>query len=415
MKIVNYILLFLNIFNVSNGFQKLKNMNNNNQHNIYNNIHNNIHNINNNNNNNNKHKQYTSIVFDENIPKLLNIVNLLNKFNIFQRKNRLITNTTISIVNDPTPTLIPRLTTTPTTTPTPTPKINKIKSFMKLIRINNVLPTLLLSFSGGWIMNPSFINLLNCKIFIVSTINTLLIMSSSMIINDLFDIEIDKINNPERPLITKEITIKEAILSFVSLISLTEYLSITFLPGNLQFIINLMIINVILYTPFYKKVIFLKNIICSSIVSFTIFFSGLSSSNYYMSTSKKFNILSIVMSSIFFGSLYNELLLDMSDLDGDLKNNVKTIPVVIGNERTWILANFILYFNMLSSSLSVLYLFNYNYGLLLSFIYIPLLYDLHSIKKNNFSKNSIINVVSNTTKPLFFILLYLSTLVNLYK
>ena len=407
MKIVNYFLLFLNIFNMSNAFQKFKNMNNNNiQNNIHNHIHNHIY------NNNNKHKQYTSIVFDENIPKLLNIVNLLNKFNIFQRKNRIETNTTIHTLNEATINL-------PTiniqNTKNPIPKKNKIISFLKLIRISNVLPTLFLSFSGGWIMNPSLINLLNSKIFIVSTINTLLIMSSSMIINDLFDIELDKINNPTRPLVTKEISIKEAIISFISLISLTEFLSIKYLPTNLQFIINLMIINVILYTPFYKKIIFFKNIICSSIVSFTIFFSGLSSSNYYMSTSKKFNILSIVISSIFFGSLYNELILDMRDYEGDKENNIQTVPVIIGNKNSWLLANLILYFNMFSSSFSIIYLFNYNYGLLLSFIYIPLLYDLNSIKKNNYSKETIINASMNMTKPLFFLLLYLSSLVNLYK
>ena len=406
MKIVNYFLLFLNIFNMSNAFQKFKNMNNNNiQNNIHNHIHNHIY-------NNNKHKQYTSIVFDENIPKLLNIVNLLNKFNIFQRKNRIETNTTIHTLNEATINL-------PTiniqNTKNPIPKKNKIISFLKLIRISNVLPTLFLSFSGGWIMNPSLINLLNSKIFIVSTINTLLIMSSSMIINDLFDIELDKINNPTRPLVTKEISIKEAIISFISLISLTEFLSIKYLPTNLQFIINLMIINVILYTPFYKKIIFFKNIICSSIVSFTIFFSGLSSSNYYMSTSKKFNILSIVISSIFFGSLYNELILDMRDYEGDKENNIQTVPVIIGNKNSWLLANLILYFNMFSSSFSIIYLFNYNYGLLLSFIYIPLLYDLNSIKKNNYSKETIINASMNMTKPLFFLLLYLSSLVNLYK
>ena len=404
MKIVNYFLLFLNIFNMSNAFQKFKNMNNNN---IQNNIHNHNHIY-----NNNKHKQYTSIVFDENIPKLLNIVNLLNKFNIFQRKNRIETNTTIHTLNEATINL-------PTiniqNTKNPIPKKNKIISFLKLIRISNVLPTLFLSFSGGWIMNPSLINLLNSKIFIVSTINTLLIMSSSMIINDLFDIELDKINNPTRPLVTKEISIKEAIISFISLISLTEFLSIKYLPTNLQFIINLMIINVILYTPFYKKIIFFKNIICSSIVSFTIFFSGLSSSNYYMSTSKKFNILSIVISSIFFGSLYNELILDMRDYEGDKENNIQTVPVIIGNKNSWLLANLILYFNMFSSSFSIIYLFNYNYGLLLSFIYIPLLYDLNSIKKNNYSKETIINASMNMTKPLFFLLLYLSSLVNLYK
>jgi len=92
--------------------------------------------------------------------------------------------------------------------------VNKIKnkslSFLKLIRSKNILPTLLLSFSGGFVMNPSIYNILKSSIFITSTIITLLIMSCSMIINDIFDINIDKINNSKRPLVTGEVSIKEA-------------------------------------------------------------------------------------------------------------------------------------------------------------------------------------------------------------
>ena len=65
---------------------------------------------------------------------------------------------------------------------------------MTLIRSENIFPTLLLSFSGGWIVNPSIYNLLKNKSFIVSNIVTILIMCSSMIINDIVDINIDKMN-----------------------------------------------------------------------------------------------------------------------------------------------------------------------------------------------------------------------------
>ena len=84
--------------------------------------------------------------------------------------------------------------------------IKKIHSISQLTRSGNIIPTLLLSFSGGWIMNPSISNLIHSTPFITSNINTVLIMSLSMILNDLFDIEVDKLNNPSRPLITGEIS-----------------------------------------------------------------------------------------------------------------------------------------------------------------------------------------------------------------
>ena len=64
----------------------------------------------------------------------------------------------------------------------------KTNSFFKLIRYKNIPCTLLLSFSSGFIINKSFFKLFNSKKFMISTLITVLIMSCSMIINDIFDI-----------------------------------------------------------------------------------------------------------------------------------------------------------------------------------------------------------------------------------
>ena len=101
--------------------------------------------------------------------------------------------------------------------------IKKFRDVSKLTRSVNIIPTLLLSFSGGWIMNPSTSNLIHSTPFIVSNINAVLIMSLSMILNDLFDIEVDKLNNPSRPLITGEISKIEAISLSGLLFLIIEY------------------------------------------------------------------------------------------------------------------------------------------------------------------------------------------------
>jgi geranylgeranylglycerol-phosphate geranylgeranyltransferase len=292
---------------------------------------------------------------------------------------------------------------------------NKVKSFLKLIRYNNILPTFFLSFTGGWIINPSIINLLYSKSFVISTINTILIMSTSMIINDLYDIEIDKVNNPNRPLITKEITIKEAIFSVVFLLSFTEYLNIFFLPENLQYIIHMSIIDIIIYTPIIKKILLVKNLFCAGLVSFTIFCSGLASShNNLMVMNHNFGLLSITLTLIFFGSLNNELLLDIRDYEGDKKNNINTFPVVFGKKITWILCNLITIFNMLSCSLSLYYLYNNVKILGICFIpFIIVLINLYKIKNNNYSEESIVKFMKKINNPLFLLLLYICILAKL--
>ena len=88
----------------------------------------------------------------------------------------------------------------------------KLQNFLKLMRVNSIPPTFLLCFSGGWIINPSLPMLAKSVPFIVSTINTLLITSASMVMNDIYDVKIDRINSPHRPLVNGEVTMKEAYL-----------------------------------------------------------------------------------------------------------------------------------------------------------------------------------------------------------
>ena len=224
--------------------------------------------------------------------------------------------------------------------------VSKSKSFMKLIRSNNIIPTMLLSFTGGWIINPSLWHLLHSQTFLVGSLNTLLVMSSSMVINDIFDVKIDRINNPKRPLVTGEITMKEAWVFTMFLLGLTEYLSFRYLPNHLRFIIHLSIANIVLYTPFTKRIMLLKNISCAALVSFASFFAGLSyigGKNLISITAhKNIGLLILTTRFLFLGSLYNEILLDLKDYHGDKENNIYTLPVVYGKKITWYILQYLL-------------------------------------------------------------------------
>ena len=298
--------------------------------------------------------------------------------------------------------------------------INKFKTkaggFVKIIRPQNIIPTLFLCFTGGWIVNPSIKNLLSSPKFIVSSINAITIMSSSMIINDIFDLEIDKINNPTRPLVTGEITKTDAILYNCFLVCLTEILSFKYLNRQLILFVNLALLNITIYTPLLKRILFIKNISCAALVSFSLFFSGLAS--LYNTTNiiinpKNRSLLMVALRTIFFGSLYNELLLDMHDYEGDFENNIPTVPVIYGLQNSLVLATLIMKLNILWNSLHLIYLFNIPVGFLLLFILSPFLYNLKYIKRNGFSKYSIIKSINETNAPLFMLLIYLCFLTTI--
>ena len=293
------------------------------------------------------------------------------------------------------------------TTPKSVDFSTKFLHFKKLIRAESILPTSLLCFTGGFMMNPSIQGLLQNSRFMISTINTVLILSSSMIVNDIFDMELDRVDHSDRPLVNGSISRNEAIGYLFGLLSMIEFLNIRFLPDNLQTIFHLAIVNILLYTPIYKKIPFVKNIFCAAIIAFSIFVSGLSACNGLMIINPGFSILSIALSIIFFGSWYSEVLLDITDYEGDRKNGIYTVPVLYGKKNAWRFASLLLYFNILSNTLSLSYLFGRGIGMVLPLIFSPMVYDCLSIPRESFSTK---HAVKNTRKPLFLLVIYLCSL-----
>jgi len=277
----------------------------------------------------------------------------------------------------------------------------KTKSIMKLIRYKNILPTTYLFLTGSFLIDPT----LKSKYILPALFSTLSLLSSSMVINDLFDIQSDKINNPTRPLITREIKIYEAIFLFSGLIFLTEILNTQFLHTKFDTVIYTTIVNIFLYTPFFKKITFIKNISCAAIVTFSIFFGAFVSSPSLLSIQKNYNLLSLTMTTVFLGSLYNEILLDISDCDGDKKARIYTVPVLFGKNFTYYFLCCILKLNIYGTMFGIFAISNnYFYTFLFYLLCVPIFNTFYEIKEQNYKKNIILNAVETSSKQLLFIL-----------
>jgi 4-hydroxybenzoate polyprenyltransferase len=284
----------------------------------------------------------------------------------------------------------------------------KYVNFNKLIRSNNILPTILLNVAGGWIVNPN-INLFRKPLFGISVINTLCIMSGSMIINDICDINIDKINSPNKPLVNKSISLKEAYFYLFSLFGISEILALIYLPKNMKLITHMGIINGLIYTPILKKIPLIKNISCSFLVVLGIIYSAFSLNMNELIYKNK-NLLFIFCSAVFSGSLYNEILLDILDKEGDKINNINTLPVIFGNNVSINILFIILYTLFLNSSFLLLRLYSYNISTIYSIICIYLFFQLEIIILNNYSREIIINSVKNTHKILLLLVIFIGGL-----
>ena len=282
----------------------------------------------------------------------------------------------------------------------------KTCALFKLARYKNIPPTLLLTFTGGILSHPSLNDLIRNPTFLIASLNTVLIMLNSMVINDLFDINTDRINYPYRPLVTGEITLREARVFSLFLIFLTECLSIRYLPRSLQRIIHLALVQILLYTPVLKRIPLIKNLSCALLVSFAIYFGGLSTKTSFFLFPEIYSpLLSISTSFIFLGSFYNELLLDMKDVEGDKKTGIWTLPVFLGKPRSWKLAKIILSANVFMNTARLVHYLGFGKGLLFLAFCSPLFYELEKIKKKNYHTNVIRKVVQKTNGPLFLVLL----------
>ena len=279
----------------------------------------------------------------------------------------------------------------------------KTSGFIKIIRTENILPTLFLSMSSGFIMMPNVLDLINSTPFMVSIITTLLIMSNSMVINDIFDMEIDKINAPTRPLVTGELTKIEAVVISSLFIILSELLSINFFNISSQNIVHIANMIIILYTPIFKRIIFIKNLTCAGLISFSTIFPALCIG----CTNGNIELLMVLIRMILFGSFSVEILYDIKDADGDIQKGINTIPTKYGNQFTYRLICKILRFSILTNSIILSTLYNYGYGIIFFILQSPMLTRLNDLENTLFCKKTIKKYGLKTTETLATTLIYL--------
>jgi len=214
-------------------------------------------------------------------------------------------------------------------------KKQELPHLFKMTRIpKNFVPSLILNLVGAC-STTNIENVIKNPIFYTSFAASQFIMSGAMIINDIFDVDVDKINNPTRPLVTKEVSILSAEKLTIQCFVFGLLFS---LPLNFKAkIISLVsIIISIIYTPVLKKIVFLKNITCASLVALNVLFSSFALSNTANYCTYYF------MATFFICSIHKEVLMDISDVEGDKISGIQTIPVIYGIENTKFFLNIFL-------------------------------------------------------------------------
>tara|TARA_R110002033_G_scaffold22093_2_gene53868 strand:- start:4461 stop:5387 length:927 start_codon:yes stop_codon:yes gene_type:complete len=239
--------------------------------------------------------------------------------------------------------------------------------FLNLIRWKNLLMiaimqylikyALLLPFSEshGVVTTLSHFN------FFLLVLATLLIAAAGYVINDIQDIETDRINKPNKLIINKYISEKDATTLFMVLnivgVGLGFYL--TYSIGKTSFFAVFFIASALLYiySTSLKQIAIVGNAVVSLVVALSILLVGvfelipaINASNEAVQTTF-INVIKDYAIFAFMINLVRELVKDLEDIEGDQKAEIETLPVVLGRER----ANKIVFLISLVPILSITY------------------------------------------------------------
>jgi 4-hydroxybenzoate polyprenyltransferase len=226
--------------------------------------------------------------------------------------------------------------------------MNQAVAFFKLIRWPNLLFIALtqLLFQYG-LLHPVFEKgntqaVISDGMLVLILMASVFIAAAGYIINDYFDINIDRINKPQRVLIPKYVTRRWAIL-WHSLLSFTGVVLSFYAgwkvgvwwigPSNFLCAFLLFV-----YSAAFKKRFLSGNLIIALLTAWTVAILGLASFYhlYYdahdsLATQGRVLRFTILYASFaFISSLIREAVKDMEDLRGDLHYGCKTLPIVAG-------------------------------------------------------------------------------------
>lgn len=225
--------------------------------------------------------------------------------------------------------------------------------FLKLIRYKNLLMVLLTMVLTKYALIHSFItnSYLSNLEFSILTLSVLLITSGGYIINDIYDVEADKLNKPNKVFIDKTIPKKSAWKSYIilTLLGLILGIFVSFDSNHktLSFIFIFTTFSLFLYSKYLKKLPLVGNFIISLFIWLIIIlvasfeYKQIYNGHKYISALNlnkinSFNIDNVVWVYAFFSFLttfIREIIKDIEDINGDLKMKANTLSILIGRKR----------------------------------------------------------------------------------
>jgi geranylgeranylglycerol-phosphate geranylgeranyltransferase len=217
-----------------------------------------------------------------------------------------------------------------------------LKGYIKIIRPTNCI-MMGIGIISGYIIASGSIS------FSVELLAGIIVAAAftafANVTNDIIDYEIDKINQPHRPLPSGEMSRKQATYYSIFLLILGLFASV--FTKNIWFMIipPIVAIVTVLYNVYLKKYGFVGNVVVSFLVALSLVGGSLIAVKYITS-------YTVIFSSMaFFANLGREVHKGIVDVEGDKTKGIRTIAITKGERYAKAVA---IFFYMLAVILSTL-------------------------------------------------------------
>lgn len=287
--------------------------------------------------------------------------------------------------------------------------------FLNLIRWKNLLMIVLVQSLIKYALLEPFgvktsLDIQGTALLILATI---CIAAAGNIINDIYDIETDFINKPDKRIVGRTISEKTAYNLFfvLNVIGVVTGFYISNLINRSPFFSIFVIISALLYVyaSYLKRTPLIGNIVISILVALSVLIVGLfelipvvTPQNQYIQLAV-FKIIFHYSVFAFIINFLREIAKDLEDIDGDYKTGMYTLPIAIGRNRA---TNVFCVLSLIALTTISLYTINVLYknpivvAYFLLFIIGPLLYSC--IKSFNAKTKKEYHHISNVLKIVMF-------------
>ena len=165
-------------------------------------------------------------------------------------------------------------------------------------------------------------------VILLASIAAALVTAAGNIVNDIFDIDTDKISHQDRVLVLGKIIKKEAWTEYILLNSISIIISVS-LSLKLMLIVLITIILLYIYSSTLKKLPLIGNLTIAFLTGLAFIYGGFAAGNP----------MSAIVPAVFafLINLIREIVKDMQDIEGDKTSGVNTFPIKFGFQKSKIL------------------------------------------------------------------------------